>query len=187
MAEDPERKDEGRHAGETRPDKPRPRTVKQWQTHVDDAIHQSLARGDFEDLPGKGKPFRWETGADDETWLAQHMLRNAGYLPAWAGDRKAVEAERAELFDRLERFLAWAREARAELPDLPPDQAAARGAEIAREARRREADFRERAVALNRRIDTVNLSAPAGAVHERRIDVDARVAAFRARLAADEG
>jgi len=51
---------------------------------AEEKIQQALARGDFDDLPGKGKPIPDEEGMDfvpEEMRMACRIMKNAGYVP----------------------------------------------------------------------------------------------------------
>ena len=50
---------------------------------VEAQIRQAIARGDFDDLPGVGKPLALEDDAlvPEELRMAYRILKNAGYVP----------------------------------------------------------------------------------------------------------
>lgn len=50
---------------------------------VEKRIQEALERGDFDNLPGKGKPIllRDDSMIPDDLRLAHKILKNAGYLP----------------------------------------------------------------------------------------------------------
>ena len=50
---------------------------------VEAQIRQAIARGDFDDLPGVGKPLALEddTLVPEELRMAYRILKNAGYVP----------------------------------------------------------------------------------------------------------
>jgi len=139
-----------------------------WERAIDRAIRESQARGDFDDLPGKGKPIDLGEEAGDG-WLAAHLLRSQGFAPAWIEDDRAIAAERAALEALLDRHAAWARE---------------HGIRDPAGAERIAAEFRRRAEALNGRIARHNLSVPSASLQRRSIAVEAALAAFRDRLPA---
>ena len=66
---------------------------------VDKIIAEAMERGDFDDLPGKGKPIDLE----EYFKLPEHLragymiLKNAGFVPAEMEALKEIEALRAEL------------------------------------------------------------------------------------------
>jgi DnaJ homolog subfamily C member 28 len=84
-----------------------PRTPRQWESAVDKQIREAEERGDFDNLPGKGKPLRLDSW-DAEWGMAFHVLKNAGETLPWIALRKDIDALRA----RLDEFLARA-------PDIP--------------------------------------------------------------------
>jgi hypothetical protein len=50
---------------------------------VEQAITEAMARGEFDNLPGKGKPLDLDAyfAAPEEWRMAYSVLRSAGYLP----------------------------------------------------------------------------------------------------------
>lgn len=76
--------------------------------HVDELVARAEAEGRFQGLAGRGRPlaFRAEEGLAtlDERWLANHLLKNADYVPPWAEAGRAVEAARASSAQALEQF-----------------------------------------------------------------------------------
>ena len=97
--------------------------IEQQQTWVDQQIRIAMARGDFDDLPGKGKPLRdLGTEHDPDWWLKKLIERERiTVLPPSVALRK----EDAELDDRLDR-LASERQVRTELEDFNSRVIAAR-------------------------------------------------------------
>lgn len=141
-----------------------------WETAIDHAIREAQRRGDFDDLPGRGRPIDLGADGDGDDWLANHMLRSQGFVPAWIEDDRAIAAERAALEALLEHAVERARR---------DGQAASRA-----DADRAAAAFRERAEALNKAIERHNLAVPTASLHRRRIAVDAALAEFERRLGA---
>ena len=71
-----------------------------WQTWIDRQIEEGRARGDFDDLPGHGKPIEGIGRPRDELWWVRDKLRREGVdhlPPALAIRKKAAEAERRAL------------------------------------------------------------------------------------------
>lgn len=160
----------------------RSKPKRDWESEIEKSLEEARARGDFDQLPGHGQPLKWEGDYDDENWLANRVLKNAGYRPAWIDDDQAIRTEREALATLLDDFVAWQHTAAAEIPDLPADAARARRAEIDAARTRRIAAYRERAGKLNRLIDSFNLTVPILSKQHLRVRVDAEVAAFEARL-----
>ena len=59
-----------------------------------------MAKGDFDDLPGRGKPLELEDDSHvpEELRMAYKLLRNSGYLPPEIEERKEIDS----LLDLLE-------------------------------------------------------------------------------------
>lgn len=94
--------------------------LQRWRTIVDEAIVEARERGDFDDLPGHGKPLDLRTNplAGDRE-LAFHILEHAGVAPPWMEADKEVRAERAALAALLPRIGAG-RAAPDRAPAEPP-------------------------------------------------------------------
>ncbi|MDQ3106723.1 MAG: DUF1992 domain-containing protein [Actinomycetota bacterium] len=79
--------------------KPGNRSFTDW---IDDQIRDAQERGEFDDLPGKGKPLKGLDGPHDELWWVKQFLAREGvsYLPTPLALR--LEAEKLiEGIDRL--------------------------------------------------------------------------------------
>jgi hypothetical protein len=77
--------------------------IAQQETWVDLQVRQAMERGEFEDLPGKGKPIEGLTGKDDPDWWVRRLVEReqiTGVLPPSLQLRK----EDAELDGRLDRL-----------------------------------------------------------------------------------
>ena len=72
------------------------RTPKNWERAVDKQIREAEARGDFDDLPGRGQPLRIESW-DEEWGLAYHVLKQAGETLPWIALGKDIDAAREKL------------------------------------------------------------------------------------------
>lgn len=78
-----------------------PIAVKGIEAWVEEQIQDAMARGEFDNLPGKGKPLNlrrahpWE----ERDWLANHILSQAHVVPDWV-----------ELGEEIEAGLKWLRE-----------------------------------------------------------------------------
>jgi hypothetical protein len=90
--------------------------IQQQHTWVDLQVQQAMERGDFDDLPGAGKPIGdLGTQHDPDWWVKQLIEREriTGVLPPALQLRK----DYAELDDRLDRLMAE-REVRDELDEF---------------------------------------------------------------------
>jgi len=70
-----------------------------WESWIEQQIREAQARGEFDDLPGKGKPLDLTPNpyAGDQE-LAFKVLKDAGYAPEWIELSKVIRGklERAQ-------------------------------------------------------------------------------------------
>jgi hypothetical protein len=86
----------------------RSREIESWDLWVEEAIEAARQRGEFDDLPGQGKPLKIETNAyAPELSLAFSTLKSAGYAPTWMELDRQITAGRAELDAFLERSASY--------------------------------------------------------------------------------
>jgi hypothetical protein len=96
--------------------------IAQQHTWVDLQVRRAMDRGDFDDLPGAGKPLRLEPTHDPNWWVKKLVEReNIAVLPPSLQLRK----EDAELDERLDRLHTEA-EVRREVEDFNERVIAAR-------------------------------------------------------------
>jgi hypothetical protein len=90
---------------------------------TDEQIRRAMQEGQFEDLPGQGRPLQLdEDPFEDPDWrLAHHMLRSAGYSLPWIETRREIEADLAAARLALKACLG-APPVRSQRP--PPDPSA---------------------------------------------------------------
>jgi hypothetical protein len=64
-----------------------------WETWIDRQIREGMDRGEFDDLPGHGKPLADLDRSRDEMWWVKDKLRREGvsFLPPTLALRKAVD------------------------------------------------------------------------------------------------
>ena len=76
-----------------------PHSEAHWESAVERQIREGMARGDFDNLPGKGKPLPGLDGRrDDDWWIKQKLEREKlSYLPPALALRKEVEDARARI------------------------------------------------------------------------------------------
>ncbi len=72
-----------------------------WQSWIDQQIEQGRARGDFDGLPGHGKPIEGLEQPRDEMWWVRDKLRreNVEYLPPSLAIRKTAAEARQRALD----------------------------------------------------------------------------------------
>jgi hypothetical protein len=67
-----------------------------WETWIDRQVREGMERGDFDDLPGHGKPIASLDKPRDELWWVKDKLRREGvsYLPPTLQVRKDLDDAR---------------------------------------------------------------------------------------------
>lgn len=117
---------------------------------VEDLIQEAMARGDFQNLSGAGKPlnkFRHDPYADPTTHNLNRILRDSGYQPPWVLTLRDIR----EAVGRVQARLLQGR-ARLGDPMSPAEQE--RWEELCE-------SVREELLRLNKQVDLYNLTAPA--------------------------
>jgi hypothetical protein len=67
-----------------------------FESAIDRQIREAQERGDFDNLPGQGKPLSGESW-DGEWGVAFHVLKQAGETLPWIALGKDIDAARARL------------------------------------------------------------------------------------------
>ena len=72
-----------------------------WENWVEEMIREAQERGEFDNLPGKGKPLKGIDQPHDELWWVKEWLRreNVSITPPSIAIRKATEEFIARLGD----------------------------------------------------------------------------------------
>lgn len=141
--------------------------MKHWESLVDQKIREAMERGEFDNLPGKGKPIDTSENPfeDSDLRMAHRVLRNAGFAPSWIEECKDIDAE-------FERELQQLLRVRTVMQN-------AMGTEHETSARvrwdRALTLFRTQTAALNQRIKTWNLKVPAPGFQRKLIDVETTI------------
>jgi hypothetical protein len=155
-----EKASEYRNPKQPMPDKTdnqdKPRSMEEWADLVTKRIEEAMRRGDFDNLPGHGKPLPPDQDAmvPEEQKMAFKLLKNNDMTPTWIGDRKemlrTIEGWR-EQFQRIvhEAHTAWV----AASTDK-------RRVQVRQSWERWIARWEDEITELNRRINTINLKQP---------------------------
>ena len=156
---------------------------KDWESAIERQIREAMERGDFDNLPGKGKPLDLTPNpyaADQE--MAFKILKDAGCAPEWIELDKAIR----ERLDRAKAVLArsWERH-QAQLGQLAGRPDAWGEAE-----RRRSLDgwqaavaaFEEEVTAINKEIGDLNLKVPSPQCQRFKVDAAQEVAYMKGGL-----
>ncbi len=156
------------------------RPPRDWEDAVNKQIREAMDRGEFENLPGRGKPLDLdENPFTPRDWrLAYKILKDAGMSPEWIEQDKDIRAELLSLSKLLADRARWIRERAAREKTLPPDKMIVEHQRLAQAREETCVKFRERAAELNRQIDTFNLKVPSSRLHHARIRVEYEVEKF---------
>ena len=70
-----------------------------WETWIDRQIRDGMERGEFDELPGHGKPLADVDRPHDELWWVRQKLQREGvsYLPPTLAVRKELDEARAQI------------------------------------------------------------------------------------------
>lgn len=85
------------------PEAARSYTQAERSAYVETAIQQAIRRGDFDDLPGAGKPLEGLTGRHDPDWWIRRKIERE-QLRGLGPPALTLRVENAELDDRLDRM-----------------------------------------------------------------------------------
>lgn len=120
------------------------------ESRIEQEIRAAQERGEFDNLPGYGKPLPKDPGydLDNGTWMANRVLKEAGFVPDWIELRKEIASERDAVRNALEAYRERARTADRSNP-----------ADVA-DLERLESRYVELATAINAKIDQHNSRCP---------------------------
>lgn len=131
-------------------------TMDEWNNLISQRIEEAMRRGDFDNLPGRGKPQRIqrEPFVPEDQQMAFKLLQNNDLTPDWIAERKELLRLKQNFGEQV---LSIAREALTQWHAA--EDATRRQAVLATWARwllRWEAEISE----INRRIQNLNLKQP---------------------------
>jgi DnaJ family protein C protein 28 len=152
-----------------------------WESAIERQIREAMERGEFDHLPGAGKPLNLdENPYTPEDWrLAFKVLKDAGVAPAWIEQSKEIRAELRALATLLEQQTLWQRERIVKLQALSPDQMIAEREHLVEARARTCRAYRQRATALNQMIDTFNLRVPSAHLQLPRVRIEEELQRFQ--------
>ncbi len=129
--------------------------------NVDEQIEEAMERGEFKDLPGKGRPIKLDTNPflTPQVRMANRLLKENGFAPRWIELEKEIKKEKAQLKKLLINLKAR-RERLAALIQRYPHRREVVSRSFEYERARSIAQYREKLENLNRKIQRVNLLMP---------------------------
>src|ERR1700730_7458179 len=148
---------------------------RQYQHYIEEQIQEAVARGDFDNLPGTGKPLNLEDDAlAGDKSSAYRLLKQNGYAPPEIELLKEIRHENERVEQQLNRLRSQASALRTRRVSPFPSEKRAYNDSVEKAA----TAYEEKLRALNRKILTFNLSVPA-TMHMTFLDVEKKMQQFR--------
>jgi DnaJ family protein C protein 28 len=150
-----------------------------WESWVDQQIREAQERGEFDNLPGTGKPIDLTPNPyAQERELAFKVLKDAGYAPEWIELDKAIRNKLQSARAVLSRQWQW-REARlSELSGQSDSWSEAERRRVQAGWQDAVATFERELQTINREITDLNLKAPSTQFHRSKLDAAHELARF---------
>ena len=138
-----------------------------------------MARGDFKDLPGKGKPQKIARNpfVPYEVWLTNQILKDSGFTPRWIEVNKEIRTENAEI-DKLLSNIKERRKRLANLIRVNPSKFEAIQGTFELERTRALQAYTAQLKGLNQKIQRFNLTIPVRSKQQRLHNLDVAIARF---------
>ena len=148
---------------------------RQYHHYIEEQIQEAVARGEFDNLPGTGKPLNLEDDAlAGGKTTAYRLLKQNGYAPPEIELLKEIRHENERVDQQLNRLRSQARALRTRRVSPFPSEKRAYNDSVEKAV----TAYEEKLLALNRKILTFNLSVPT-AMHMTFLDVEKKMQAFR--------
>lgn len=142
-----------------------------WESWIDQQIREAQARGDFDNLPGKGKPLNLQPNpyAPDRE-LAFKILKDAGFAPEWIELDKSIRGHLEQARAALARSWAWYQASLNQLVDRTDAWAEGERCRLEAGWQRAVAAFQAEIKAINADISALNLKVPSPRFQRLRLD-----------------
>jgi DnaJ family protein C protein 28 len=161
----------------------RPKDLPNWESWIDQQIREAQEQGEFDDLPGSGKPLDLTPNpyAQDRE-LAFKVLKDAGYAPEWIELDKAMREKLTAARTALVRRWEWYNTRLGELNDRTD-----RWAQVERERAhgswsRAAVTFEGEVDTINKEIAELNLKVPSPRFQRPRVDAAGEIDRVTGRL-----
>ena len=132
-----------------------------WGDFIEQQIREAIDRGEFDNLPGRGRPQEFaQPHGDPSLEMANKIVRDAGFAPAWLDAEKEIDHLQQEAEKSVLRSWRWRETNRGDAIEDP------RWVE-AEWSKARDL-FEQRLEAINTRILSYNLLLPPPLLHKQR-------------------
>lgn len=93
-----------------------------WREMARNKIDQAIRSGEWDNLPGKGKPLQLEDDSDvpEHLRLANKVLRDANVTPPWIDELRELNEHRLQVLALREKTFAKARDIRSRNEEITP-------------------------------------------------------------------
>jgi DnaJ family protein C protein 28 len=135
--------------------------------NIDEQIRQAMEKGEFDNLPGKGKPLDLtQFPHEDPGWrIAYRMLKENGYTLPWIETRRSIELDIERANKSLQQNWEWRKGATTSRSLLQAE----------REWQQAIQRFHEQVTNLNKRIRDYNLEIPSSQFQRHQIDAEREI------------
>lgn len=139
-------------------------------------IEKAMAQGDFDNLPGAGKPFKFEdeSGVPEEWRLAYRIMRDNDLKPEWIDLRKEIEQDIQNTREKLRRA---AQTCHTEAKKIPAENVL-KQLEVKQIWRNAQAEYRKQVEEINQKIKNYNLKVPDASLTRDLLDAEREIARF---------
>ncbi len=143
---------------------------------IDEQIRDAMRKGQFDNLPGAGKPLKLEDDAHtpEHLRMAHKLLKDNDLVPDWMAQGKEIDTAREHLIVEIRRA---AREYQAALNDA--DRTGGDRAAVEQRWMAAVESLREAVKKHNRQVLSYNLKVPQGVTHKRHFDFEAELSKYR--------
>ncbi len=137
------------------------RGPRDWESWIDQQIREAQERGEFDDLPGKGKRLDLTANpyAQDQE-LTFKILKDAGYAPEWIELDRAIRSRLDRARATLARSWEWRQARLRELEGHAGRWAAVEQERASNTWQQKLSDFEREIEAINKEISEMNLRVP---------------------------
>ncbi len=133
-----------------------------WRLLAERRIEEAIERGEFDNLPGAGKPLphRDDALVPPEWRLAFYLLEQAGLAPEWILRDAEIRADLEDLAEQHRREERWVEARRAALATMSPQERVAERARLRQVHAQTWERVHEQVEQINRKIRDFNLVVP---------------------------